>query len=152
MASYDLTVEMLEPLKEKFPGVEVSGAGVLLVPAADLPAVAQELKDNPDYEFDMLTNLTAADYTDHFVAVYNLVSLSHGYTLMLKVKLADRTNPAVSSMCPLWHAADWQEREAYDLLGINYTGCPGHPTRILLDDCFEGHPLRKDYQWEGGRE
>lgn len=152
MASYDLPVEMMAPLKEKFPGVEVAGAGVLVVPAADLPAVAQELKENPDFDFALLTNLTAVDYKDHFMAVYNLVSLSHGYVLMIKVKLEDRTNPAVPSLCHLWHAANWQERETYDLMGINFTGYPDHPTRILLDDCFEGHPLRKDFQWEGGRE
>ncbi|WP_341473835.1 NADH-quinone oxidoreductase subunit C [Desulfofundulus thermobenzoicus] len=152
MANYELSAELMERLKEKFPGVEVAGEGMLQVPAGDLVPLMAELKNNPDYCFDYLTNLTAVDFKDHFMVIYNLVSLTRNHTLMVKVKVEDRENPAVPSLCPLWSGAAWQEREVYDLLGINFTGYPGHPTRILLDDSFQGHPLRKDFQWEGGRE
>jgi NADH-quinone oxidoreductase subunit C len=152
VASYEPPVQLLEALKEKFPAIEIAGEGELLVPAGDLIPVMTELKENPDYAFDFLTNLTAADYPDRFEVVYNLVSFKHNYTLMVKVKLEDKENPAAPSLCPLWGGARWQEREVYDLMGINFTGYPGHPTRILLDDSFKGHPLRKDFQWEGGRE
>lgn len=153
MASYELPAELMGALKDKFPGsIEVAGEGVLLVSAGDLIPLMTELKKNAAYGFDYLTNLTAVDYTDHFMVIYNLVSIEHNHTLMVKVKLEDKQNPAVPSLCALWRGANWQEREVYDLMGINFTGYPGHPTRILLDESFVGHPLRKDFQWEGGRE
>lgn len=150
MADYQLPAELLEQLKEKFPALEITGDQVMIAPAGDLFALMQELKNT--YGFDFLTNVTAADYADRFEVVYNLISLANGCLLMVKVPLPDKENPAVPSLCPLWAGAEWQEREVYDLLGINFTGYPGHPTRILLDDGFQGHPLRKDFQWEGGRE
>ena len=150
MADYQLPAELLEQLKEKFPVLEITGEQVIIAPAGDLFALMQELKDA--YGFDFLTNVTAADYADRFEVVYNLLSLANGCLLTVKVLLPDKENPAVPSLCPLWAGAEWQEREVYDLLGINFTGYPGHPARILLDDGFQGHPLRKDFQWEGGRE
>ncbi len=152
MADYKLPDELLEALKAKFPGIEVSESRDITVPAEDLIPFMTELKDNPDYAMDFLTNLTAADYGDRFEMVYNLISLAHSYTLMVKVKIEDRDNPEIPSLIPLWGGADWQEREVYDLLGIVFTGCPGHPTRIFLEDNFKGYPLRKDFRWEGGRE
>jgi len=150
VADYQLPAELLEQLKEKFPVLEITGEQVIIAPAGDLFALMQELKDA--YGFDFLTNVTAADYADRFEVVYNLLSLANGCLLTVKVLLPDKENPAVPSLCPLWAGAEWQEREVYDLLGINFTGYPGHPARILLDDGFQGHPLRKDFQWEGGRE
>lgn len=152
MAKYDLAPELIEPLKEKFPSLEVLGEGVVAVSKEELLPLMKELKENPSYAFDMLTNLTAVDYPDYFEVVYNLVSLPLNHLLMVKVKVEDKENPAVPSLCSLWGSANWQEREVYDLMGINFTGYPGHPTRILLDESFKGHPLRKDFQWEGGRE
>jgi len=150
VADYRLSTELLEQLKEKFPALEITGEQVIIAPAGDLFTLMQELKNA--YGFDFLTNVTAADYADRFEMVYNLISLTNGCLLMVKVPLPDKENPEVPSLCPLWAGAAWQEREVYDLLGINFTGYPGHPTRILLDDGFQGHPLRKDFQWEGGRE
>lgn len=152
MADYNIPAELMEALKGKFSGIEIMENGDVIVPAADLMAFMTEIKENPDTAMDFLTNLTASDYKDRLETVYNLVSITHGYTLTVKVKLEDKENPQVPSLCPLWDGASWQERETYDLMGIVFTGYPGHPTRILLDDNFKGHPLRKDYQWEGGRE
>ncbi len=152
MVNYQLPEELIQQLKEKFPSLEVAEGRAVIAPAEELPALMKELKENPDYDFNFLTNVTAVDYADRFEIVYNLISLERGYTLMVKVKLTDKENPAVPSLCPLFAGANWQEREVYDLMGINFTGYPGHPTRILLDDNFRGHPLRKDFQWEGGRE
>ncbi|MCL6634942.1 MAG: NADH-quinone oxidoreductase subunit C [Peptococcaceae bacterium] len=149
MSSKDIAALVAE-LKEKFPGIEVDEKLAVTVPAGDLVALMQELKDNPEYDFNYLTNLTAVDYPENFVVVYNLVSFCHGYTLMVKVK-ADKEDPQVPSLVPLWGGANWQEREVYDLFGIVFAGHP-NLKRILLDDGFEGHPLRKDFQWVGGRQ
>ncbi len=152
MADYRLPEELMEALKSKFPGMEVSERQDVTLPLDDLVPFMTEIKENPDYAMDFLTNLTCVDYPDYFEMVYNLVSFSHGYTLMVKTRIEDKENPEIPSLIPLWSGADWQEREVYDLLGIVFTGCPGHPTRIFLEENFKGHPLRKDFQWEGGRE
>jgi NADH-quinone oxidoreductase subunit C len=147
-----LPAELIEALKGKFPAIELNEKQEITLPAENLTAFVTEVKENPDYAMDFLTNLTAADYQDHFEIVYNLVSLAHGYTLTVKVKIPDKETPEVPSLCPLWGGADWQEREVYDLMGIVFTGCPDHPSRIFLEENFKGYPLRKDYKWEGGRE
>lgn len=152
MVNLKLSEQLVQLQVEKFPGLELSDGQVVTVPADGLLSLCRELKENPDYNFDYLTNLTAVEQAEHFVVVYNLVSLQNGYQLMLKVKLEDKENPSLPSLCHLWGGAAWQEREVYDLMGIEFTGYPGHPARILLDDGFKGYPLRKDFQWEGGRE
>lgn len=152
MVDRQLPEELLSQLKDKFPSLEIVDGQTLVVPAGDLFPLMKELKDNPVYNFNYLTNLTAVDYADRFEVVYNLISVPDGLALMVKVRLPDKENAEVPSLCPLYAGANWQEREVYDLMGINFTGYPGHPTRILLDDNFRGHPLRKDFQWEGGRE
>lgn len=152
MADYQLPSHLMDALKEKFPGMEVNERQEVTLLPEDLIPFMTEVKENPDYAMDYLSNLTAADYQDRFETVYNLVSMTHGYTLTVKVKITDKANPEAPSLCPLWLGADWQEREVYDLMGIVFTGYPGHPTRIFLEENFKGHPLRKDFQWEGGRE
>lgn len=115
------------------------------VNAADWPQVARFLKDEPSLAFDWLANLGGVDYAadDKMAVVYDLWSVRHRHTFAVKVFCA-RREPAVPSVASLWRAADWHERETYDLLGIDF---PGHPDlrRILLADDWEGHPLRKDY-------
>jgi NADH-quinone oxidoreductase subunit C len=140
----------VEEIKQKFGYIEIDENMTVTVPAGKLLEFMQALKD--DYALDFLTNQTAVDYPDEnkFQVVYNINSIEKGYTLMVKTDV-DRENPEVPSVFPIWGGANWQEREVYDLMGIVFTGHP-NPKRILLDDKFEGHPLRKDFQWEGGRE
>jgi NADH-quinone oxidoreductase subunit C len=152
VADYSIPPELMEAVKAKFSGIEIQENNDVIVPVGDLIPFMTEIKENPDYAMDYLTNLTAVDYEDRLEMVYNLVSFTHKYTLTVKTKIEDNENPQVPSLCPIWGGANWQERETYDLMGIAFTGYPGHPTRILLDDCFKGHPLRKNYQWDGGRE
>ncbi|MFZ5648543.1 MAG: NADH-quinone oxidoreductase subunit C [Bacillota bacterium] len=152
MADYNMPAQLMEALKNKFPGIEIQENQDVIVPADELIPFMKEIKENPDYAMDFLTNLTGADYKDRFEMVYNLVSINHNYTLTVKVKIEDKDNPEVPSLCPVWMGANWQEREIYDLMGIVFTGFPEHPTRIFLEENFKGHPLRKDYKWEGGRE
>ncbi|ABO50561.1 NADH dehydrogenase subunit C [Desulforamulus reducens MI-1] len=140
--------EIIQELTNKYPSLEVSEKGHLTVPVESLMLFMRDLKEI--YGFNYLTNVTGADYLEYLEVVYNLCIIGHPEMLHVKTRL-DRNNPEVPSMVPIWGGAIWQEREVFDLLGIVFTD---HPDlrRILLADDWEGHPLRRDYQWEGGRE
>lgn len=111
-----------------------------------LAELARELKENRETQFDLLLDVCGVDYPDRdqrFEAVYHLYSIPRGARLRLKVPLSE-ADPVVPSMVPVWKAADWFEREAYDMFGLRFTGHP-NLRRILCHDAFQGHPLRKDY-------
>jgi NADH-quinone oxidoreductase subunit C len=91
-------------------------------------------------------DVTAVDFlgrTPRFEVVYHLYSMSQGHRLRVKI-LVEEADPAVPSLSALWHAANWLEREVWDMFGIRFDG---HPDlrRILMYPEFQGHPLRKDY-------
>lgn len=113
--------------------------------AANWRRMAEYLRQDPDLAFDWLACLTAVDYVtdDQLCGVYELRSTKHGHWFAVKVYV-DRSDPRIPSVMDLWPAADWHEREAYDLMGITFEG---HTDlrRILLPEDWEGHPLRKDY-------
>jgi NADH-quinone oxidoreductase subunit C/D len=111
-----------------------------------LEPLALELRDNPETQFDLLLDLCGVDYPDRdqrFEAVYHLYSLPRGERLRLKVPVAE-SDPVLPSLIPVWRAADWFEREAFDMFGLRFEG---HPDlrRLLTHEAFQGHPLRKDY-------
>lgn len=137
-----------EELKLKFPQIDVTSENFILVPEELLMELMKDLRDGYGYNF--LTNLTAADYLEYLEVIYNLSKVSTPDIIQIKTRV-DRKNPIVPSMVPLWGGAIWQEREVYDLLGITFT-CHPDLRRILLADDWDGHPLRRDYQWEGGRD
>ena len=107
--------------------------------------VCRFAKDDPELAFDCLSNLSGVDYPKRSVIeiVYNLYSYRHRHLFTLKVG-APRDNPVVPTVSGVWAHADWQEREAFDLLGVQFTG---HPDlrRILMPEDWPGHPLRKDF-------
>ena len=107
--------------------------------------VCRFAKDDPDLAFDCLSNLSGVDYPKRGVIeiVYNLYSYRHRHLFALKVG-APRDNPVVPTVAGIWAHADWQEREAFDLLGVTFTD---HPDlrRILMPEDWPGHPLRKDF-------
>lgn len=109
----------------------------------DLLNIVKILKDDVQFNFKLLADLTAVDYEEHIEVVYHLMSFDTGQILRVKVKL-ERGNPEIKSLCAIWKAACDQEREAYDMLGINFLNHP-NLKRILCPDDFEGHPLRKDF-------
>jgi len=120
--------------------------GRLTLPAEQILPVCEFLWKNPATYFDSLSCLTAIDQgpeADKMEAIYTLYSIPNHLTLHLRVIL-DRSSPTISSVSSIWRTADWHEREAFDLLGIQFSG---HPDlrRILLPEDWEGHPLRKDY-------
>ena len=135
-------------LAERIPSLCV-GEDAVTVAREDLLELMRFLKDDPECAFDYLTNLTAIDWADHFTVVYNLVSFAHGHLLMVKCDVP-RDDPQVPSVMEIWGGADWQERETFDLLGVVFTG--RDISRILLHEGFHGHPLRKDFEWAGGRD
>lgn len=129
----------------KFPGSVVESSPDSLVVKSDfLLAAATFLKDTPGLNFDYLNFVTAIDYYDHFEIVYQLTSLEHNHSVVLKTRCYNRENPVLPSVIRLWQGADFQEREIYDLMGIKFDGHP-NMKRIFLWEGFSGHPLRKDY-------
>lgn len=116
----------------------------ILVSPEKIVEVMQELRDNPNYDFKVLMNLSSVDYPENFTVVYHLNSLTHLHKVTVKVQL-DKANPQLPSITSVWNAASVQEREVYDLMGIVFTGHP-NLKRILLADDFVGHPLRKDFK------
>lgn len=122
------------------------GDATAIVKPPALLEVMGFLRDEPGLEFDMLLDLTAVDHLGEeprFEMVYHLYSLARNHRLRIKARLPE-SEPVVASLTGLWASADWMEREVFDLYGIRFEG---HPDlrRILLDESFEGHPLRKDH-------
>lgn len=118
-----------------------------VVPVEQLPAVLTGLHKHPDFLFDQLACLTGIDNgpaSNSMEVVYHLYSIPFNTALAVKV-IVPRNHPEVPSVSGIWRTANWHEREAFDLLGIRFTG---HPDlrRILLPADWEGHPLRKDYE------
>lgn len=133
-------------LRNKFPAItEEAATGCQIVPAQDIKGACLFLKEG--LGFAHLMCLTSIDYKDKLALVYNLYSYKTKEKAALKVFL-DRNNPVIESVTEIWRGADWHEREAFDMMGINFLGHPGL-RRILLPDDWIGHPLRKDYTKEG---
>ncbi len=113
--------------------------------ASDWRAVAQFLLTEPSLRLDWLANLSGVDYVadGKMCVVYDLWSFEHRHVFAVKV-YCPRDDPHVPSVADLWSAADWHEREAFDMFGIVFDT---HPDlrRILCADDWEGFPLRKDY-------
>ncbi len=149
------------------------GDATVLLAREGLVGLVGRLRDDAAYSFDMLADVTAVDFGDYptglrgacspvdanrpdgldsdalpqFEVVYHLVSLRHGHRLRLKVPV-DADQLWVPTLCGIYGAANWAERETWDMYGVRFEG---HPDlrRILLYEEFEGHPLRKDYPLRG---
>ena len=137
--------ELTKQITERLSGavVDTSDAAVV-VNSRSLLDVATFLKETPGLEFDYLTHITAVDYHQYFEVIYQLTSLKHNHTAVVKTRCYGRDNPSLPSVVSLWRGADYQEREIYDLMGISFEGHP-NMKRIVLWSGFQGHPLRKDY-------
>ena len=101
------------------------------------------------YGFDTLFSVSGIDAGENFVVAYHLYSSNFKSNLVLKVWL-DKNNPEVDSLSSIYSAANWHERETFDLLGIKFRNHPDLK-RILLPDDWVGHPLRKDYVMNDSR-
>ena len=141
---------IIESLTALVPGIACEAA-----PSVDFPTIyvagdrlietCQALRDAPALRFNVLIEITAADYlprVPRFEVVYHLLSIPHRTRLRVKVRAGD--GELVPTVQSVWPAAGWPEREVYDMFGVVFAG---HPDlrRILTPDDWEGHPARKDY-------
>jgi NADH-quinone oxidoreductase subunit C len=153
--------EICEILKKRFPEAvaEVMSTGshpqAVIHPAGWLE-VAAFLRDDREMHFDLLRCISAIDLlaSDKLACVYDLASLSPvSATEVMVIRqefavrvYADRRDPHIPSVAGIWPAADWHEREAFDMMGIIFDSHPDLK-RILCPDDWEGYPLRKDYEF-----
>jgi NADH-quinone oxidoreductase subunit C len=140
-------IEALGPLVagavyEPAPSVDFA---TIYVPADRLVATCQALRDTPTLRFNVLAEVTAADYfprDPRFEIVYHLLSVPNRLRLRLKVRTTEAN--AVPTVQSVWPSAGWLEREVWDMFGVVFDG---HPDlrRLLMPEDWEGHPQRKDY-------
>ncbi len=132
----------------------------LVVQDTDWLSTAQILRDHPELRFEQLVDVCGLDYRDYadgkwegrrFAAVYHLLSVSLNQRVRVRVFASDDEFPLLDSVMNLWSAADWYEREAFDLYGIVFNG-HNDMRRILTDYGFVGHPFRKDFPLSGNVE
>jgi NADH-quinone oxidoreductase subunit C len=150
--------DLAAALQAAFDGVLTSvtvalGEVTAVVPALRLAEVMRALRDRPELRFESLIDACGVDYSTYgegawtgrrFAAVYHLLSLSHNHRLRVRAFAEDDDFPILPSVVDVWPAANWFEREAFDLYGIVFDG---HPDlrRLLTDYGFVGHPFRKDF-------
>lgn len=159
----NLTRALQSVLAEKLSSLQVqNGELTIVVRAEDILTVSETLRDNPTLSFDTLIDLCGIDYLTYgdglsakhglrdkrFAAVYHLLSVNLNHRLRVRVLAENNDFPVIDSVTEIWPAANWFEREAFDLYGIIFSG---HPDlrRILTDYGFIGNPFRKDFPLTG---
>lgn len=123
---------------------DAAGDPFVLIRPDSVGEVMRFLRADASLDFDFLALITGVDYPEHLNVIYHLFSYSQKHKLVVKVELP-KASPRVDSVESIWPAANWHEREAFDLLGIEFVG-HSNLRRILLPEDWDGHPLRKDYQ------
>jgi NADH-quinone oxidoreductase subunit C len=155
-------LEVLELALKKALGEDVSisvalGEVTVVVKPAGYLAAMQALRDDPALRFDQLIDLCGVDYSQYgegtwdgarFAAVSHLLSVEHNWRVRVRVFAQDDEMPVIPTVTGIWRAANWYEREAFDLYGILFEG-HGDLRRILTDYGFIGHPFRKDFPISG---
>jgi NADH-quinone oxidoreductase subunit C len=139
-----LQAEVPRVLVEPAPAIDLHAT--IYASRDHLPAVVRVLRDRPDLRYELLAELTAVDYhprEPRFEVIYLLVSIEHRRRLRLKVRLQG-DDAHLETVSGVWPAANWLEREVWDLFGIVFDGHPD-PRRLLMPEDWEGFPLRKDY-------
>jgi NADH-quinone oxidoreductase subunit C len=132
--------------------VEYRGETTIVIPREHLRAAAQECKDHPTLNFNLLSDATCVDrfpIEPRFELNYSLVSIPRRDRIRLRTTVSAQ-HAVVDSLMPVWPGANWLEREIFDLFGIQFEG---HTDlrRILLPEGFQGFPLRRDFPTEGQR-
>ena len=139
--------ELKQSLSARFPELIFEEGGELINAVVENDSFRnfiETLKSETEYYFDCLYCLTCVDWKTNFTMVYHLLSRQHRHELVVKIKLTDLEHPEVVTICDLWKGAELLEREVYDMFGVRFKN---HPDlrRLLLDEDWEGYPLRKNY-------
>jgi NADH-quinone oxidoreductase subunit C len=144
-----MTQETLQELITSYsPQATFDAAGPWLnvtVSSSDWLPLAEALRNHSQLEFDYLFCMTGVDWKTHLSVVYHLSSKTHGHSVVVKVKIDDRENPEVESVCGIWRTAEMHELEIFDLFGIKFRRHPGL-RRLFMTDDWKGWPMRKDYE------
>src|SRR3990167_2015105 len=122
------------------------GDSSITVDSSSIHQVIQYLRDNTHYSFNALQVISGVDHVDYLEVCYMLCNFDENAPrdVIIKTQLKDRVNPELDSVCDIFLAANYQERECYDMLGVKFKNHPD-PRRILCPDDWIGYPLRKDY-------
>jgi NADH-quinone oxidoreductase subunit C len=142
--------EIFEKLKEEFGDAiielkdEAPSDPFITVESAKIFDICHSLRDDDAFLFDYLSCLSGLDKKEELQVVYHLYSMTHRHTIVIKASVP-KDNPNIPSVERIWKAADWHEREAYDMFGIIFEG-HHNLIRILTPYDWEGYPLRKDYK------
>lgn len=154
--------QLQQNIAQQLSGVATSvelalGEVTVVVPAAHYLQAMQTLRDAPGCQFEQLVDLCGLDYSEYgdgvhdgtrFAVVSHLLSVSLNQRVRVRVFCPDDDFPVVDSVAGIWNAANWYEREAFDLYGIMFEG-HDDLRRILTDYGFIGHPFRKDFPLSG---
>jgi NADH-quinone oxidoreductase subunit C len=126
------------------------GDWTIVVPLEQLHDVARYLRTAPDAAFDFCSDITATDWPPRTAARFDLVYCLYSTSLRHRIRVKARSSETqpVPSMTDIWPAANWLEREVFDMFGVNITGHPDR-RRILMPEDWQGFPQRKDYPLEG---
>ena len=151
----DLKTLIPQKLKEKFPSTEFEVSDyrdelTIKFDKKNIVEVCSFLKSESDLEFSWCSDVTAVDWAtrkNRFTVIYNIFSMKHNFRLRLKCDV-DESDCSVDSVSSVWKAANWQERETYDMYGIKFNN---HPDlrRMYMPEEFEYYPLRKDFPLMG---
>ncbi|NDD91475.1 NADH-quinone oxidoreductase subunit C [bacterium] len=132
----------------RWPSTYPTDVPIIYASRGAIIGVLQELKEGSETNYDFLADITATDeeIEPRFEVVYNLASLASGARIRVKVRVRDGEDVPTATV--LWTGANWAEREVWDMFGVKFSG---HPDlrRILMDERWQGHPLRKDYPLRG---
>ncbi len=141
------TEELKLSVATLFPAATFDETGEFLNVMVNLPEfrnVMKTLRHNSELSFDSLFCLTCIDWKTHLMMVYHMISKQHRHVLVIKVKLDNTVKPEIETVCDIWKTANFHEREVFDLFGVNFKNHPDM-RRIMLDDNWDGFPLRKNY-------
>jgi NADH-quinone oxidoreductase subunit C len=144
-----MTIEELKiKITELFPAAAFEEAGEWLTiniePQHWLP-FAKQLRTNEELFFDFLFCITCIDWKTHLTMVYHLTSTKYRHNIVVKSKL-DRNNPAIETVCHIWRTAEFNEREMYEMFGVNFMNHPDLRLLILPDGWEGKNPMRKDFE------
>lgn len=140
--------ELKTMIIEQFPTATVEEAGEwlqVIVPPAEWPGVAKQLRHSASWQFDYLFCVTCVDWKSHLSMVYHLSSTVFRHNIVVKCQL-NRDKPEIGTVSGIWKTAEFNEREAYEMFGVNFTGHPDLRLLILPDGWEGRRPMLKDFE------